>query len=144
MDNWLLFLIIGIGIITSFLNKKTKTISQGPVSKPKETEAPSTSYYPDRREETRGNVQPKRPEEARWSEQPKRKESGKIDSAQNFEGSRETKKERVNKLDTYLDESIKENFTAYKPEANQVAQGIIWSEILGPPRSKRPHSLRQR
>lgn len=144
MDNWLFFLIIGIGIVSSFLNKKTKTISQGPISKPKETEAPSTSYYPDRKDEPRWNEQPKRSETVRWNEQPKRTETKKTAPVHHFEGAMESKVERVKKKDAYTDGSDREGLTAFKLEHNQVAQGVIWSEILGPPRSRRPHSLRQR
>lgn len=145
MDNWLFFLIIGIGIVSSFLNKKTKTISQGPISKPKETEAPTTSYYPDRRDEPRWNEQPKRSEDARRNEYGnKRTETKKTAPVQHFEGAKESKAEPVKKRDAYTGENDKAALTAFKLEQNQVVQGIIWSEILGPPRSRRPHSLRQR
>lgn len=129
MDNWLLFLIIGIGIISSFLNKKTKTISQGPISNPKET---PTINFPDSKEEVR-----------RIELANKRTETKRVDPAQHFEGRRETEKGRVRSNDAYSSETT-ENLMDFHIEPNKVAQGMIWSEILGPPRSKRAHSIRKR
>jgi len=131
MDNWLFFLIVGIGIISSFLNKKTKTISQGPISKPFEVETPSTTYVP------------KYKVEARRSEKTNKTAPNSTVAIQYTDGIKEIKQERVKKHDAYT-ERQKENLVDIKIEANQVAQGVIWSEILGPPRSRRPHSLRQR
>lgn len=128
MDNWLLFLIIGIGIISSFLNKKTKTISQGPISDP---ETP-TINFPDSKEEVR-----------RIELANKRTETKRVDPAQHFEGRRETEKGLVRSYNAYSSDST-ENLMDIHIEPNQVAQGMIWSEILGPPRSKRAHSTRKK
>lgn len=125
MDNWLVFIIVAIFIISSLLNKKTKTVSQGPIAKPYKAEAPSPVYTPDRREVARQAEQ-------RQTEQ------------RHHESRNITKEEQVKKHNAYSLESPKQNSRDFTIDINQAAKGIIWAEILGTPRSKRPHSLRQR
>lgn len=120
MDSWLVFIIVAIFIFSSLLNKKTKTVTQAPVAKPNKAVVPSSVNTPDRREESRRAEQ------------------------RNYEDRNKTREEQLNKQDSYSLESSRQNSVDFTIDISQAAKGIIWSEILGPPRSKRPHSLKRR
>lgn len=141
MDNWLIFVVIIIGIVSSFLNKKTKEITkETPVYRQKEY-MPAPSPVP---QKTVTTYSTPRIEQSL----PKYKSSSYNNSAISGEGiSIEGKTLEYQSID---EENIEDNQNQKKLYSsrdvnkainpNQVAQGIIWAEILGPPRSKKPHS----
>lgn len=147
MDNWLFFVIIIIGIISSFLNKKTKTVTKGPIARPgydqpMDYPASEKNYDYKPLEVEYQTAAKKEPIEA--SGQFKKPEYHNYEGMEGREGFTEPKAKFTTNSYTPDKQKSEANLVqkdeGSKLEADQLLQGMIWAEILGSPRSKKPHN----
>lgn len=58
--------------------------------------------------------------------------------------SRSARGRRLGETNPQLETQSSERRLDFEPDSNSLVEGIIWSEVLGPPRSKKPYSSGRR
>lgn len=145
--DWIIYLII-FGLISSMLNKQKKRPSE-----PKQPHRPQTIEetdwpipFPDLEREWPGYELEEEIDNKMENWDTKRIEQ--IDEKKVQETVPEIKPDKkIEAAQAGIEmDQLHKKYIAAEPTANQVIQGVVWSEILGAPRSKRPHhaSLHQR
>ncbi|MFD2446110.1 hypothetical protein ACFSO7_19300 [Bacillus sp. CGMCC 1.16607] len=145
-DNWVVFLFI-IGAITSVLKKLKE--SNNDHSRTKQTEWKKGRDFPpivheNQPEILRSDSKPSMKKEKRLEKYEDRKEvseksiqNEKITSIKHTSQQREKRKEIISEI-----EKNGEDFD-FTPKKDNVIEGVIWAEILGPPRALKSHSTRR-
>jgi hypothetical protein len=138
-DNPLIIAVL-IGIISSLFNKakgQTKANPKPPKPFVENTPLPEITNFEEVREE------PVRTLDTEYRDMKKEAEA-KIAALKQQQKRFEQKAERMNST-TRMNQSVRSNPTAtnnkatFQVDKEKLADAVIWSEILGPPRSKKPH-----
>jgi len=124
MENIIFFIIVAI--ISSLFRNKQKWVKEQPDQVPQTARVPKRAFeMPDQ------SIQPDKTF--------KSTQQIITDEAQNYINQKPVTKP-VQKKQTLLSANSDNVMSTQSINKDQLVQGIIWSEILGPPRSKKPHS----
>jgi hypothetical protein len=161
VDGYIWILVIAFGVISSLMNKGKTKSKNTPSSMPTFGGSGERSLLPSDSEEDDYDVDPRTPQSNRefypspdydtgegvsqmWAET---KDKGQTDVQQDIY--REpTKVDNVaktptNEWDAYANSDEETRKSNQSGIAHQVVNGLIWSEVLGPPRAKRAFSKRK-
>jgi DNA mismatch repair ATPase MutL len=140
-DNWIVLVFI-IGAITSFLKKLKES---NPEKSPKQPEwkkmIPNQESYP---EVTRSSSNPIAPQKRKIAQEYYEIKETYEDSTtkEKSTNARKNSERRENAKKNVVKSEIEQHLDL-SPRKENVIEGVVWAEILGPPRAFKPHSARR-